>query len=106
MGVCDKALQAAYERNQHPPEKLYQPWIDDCAAQAANALAAVEETIQPNSRYLLLDRLTQADVAAAVAERFARGALRLATDAHMPRLHALSQTLAEQPAFIVPEHAR
>src|SRR5438876_10101911 len=27
MGACDKGLQAAYERNHHPPEKLHQPWI-------------------------------------------------------------------------------
>jgi glutathione S-transferase len=106
MGVCDKGLQSAYERNQRPPDKVYQPWIDDCVAQAANALEAVEEMIQPDTRYLLLDRLTQADVAAVVAERFARGALRVDTGVHMPRLHAIARKLAEQPPFIVPEHAR
>src|ERR1700704_111639 len=42
MGACDKALQAAYHRNHSPPEKLHQPWIDDCRAQAINALAAVD----------------------------------------------------------------
>jgi glutathione S-transferase len=106
MGVCDKGLQSAYERSQRPPEKVHQPWIDDCLAQATNALAAVEDMIRPDARYLLLDRLTQADVTAVVAERFARGVLRVDTAARVPRLHALARTLAEQPAFIVPEHAR
>ena len=40
MGACDKLLQAAYERNHRPPEKVHQPWIEDCIAQAMNALAA------------------------------------------------------------------
>jgi glutathione S-transferase len=37
MGACDKGLHAAYERNRRPPEKLHQPWIDDCIAQVRNA---------------------------------------------------------------------
>ena len=58
MGACDKLLQAAYERNHRPPEKLHQPWIDDCMAQAMNALAAVDTMVQPDA-YLLLGRLTR-----------------------------------------------
>ena len=46
MGACDKLLQAAYERNHRPPEKVHQPWIDDCMAQAANALAAVDAMVR------------------------------------------------------------
>lgn len=75
MGVCDKVLQAAYHRNHVPAEKRHQPWIDDCTAQARAALASVESTIAPGVPYLLLGRLTHADVAAVVAERFARGSL-------------------------------
>jgi hypothetical protein len=36
MGACQKCLHAAYERNRHPPGKLYQRWIDDCIAQVKN----------------------------------------------------------------------
>ena len=43
MGACDKGVQAAYERNLHPPDKLHQPLIDDCLAQVANALSYIEE---------------------------------------------------------------
>jgi glutathione S-transferase len=48
--------------------------------------------------YLLLGRLTQADVTAFVAERLARG-LGIDTDKAMPRLSALTKKLANEPAF-------
>ena len=98
MGACDKGLHAAYERNHHPPEKVHQPWIDDCMAQMTSALAAVEAMVDPAKPYLLLGRLTQADVTAFIAERLARG-LGVDTDAQMPRLRALTKKLAEEPAF-------
>ena len=98
MGACDKGLYAAYERNHHPPEKLHQPWIDDCMAQMTTALAAVEAMADPAMPYLLLGRLTQADVTAFIAERLARG-LGVDTETRMPRLRALARKLAEEPAF-------
>ncbi len=98
MGACDKALAAAYERNHHPPEKVHQPWIDDCLAQVRQALRAVDGLLQPGSSYLLLGRLTHADIAAFVAERLARG-LGIDTDTEMPRLRALAARLADRPAF-------
>lgn len=102
MGACEKCLHAAYEGNHRPPEKVHQLWIDDCMAQAANALGAVEAMIDLKRPYLLLGRLTQADVTAVVAERLAR-ARGIDTDTHMPRLRALTSKLAEQPFFEVAE---
>ena len=99
MGACEKFLHAAYERNQRPAEKLHQPWIDDCIAQATNALAAVDAMIEHQRDYLLLGRLTQADVTAFIAERLGRVVGGIDTDAQMPRLRALTRRLAEQPAF-------
>ena len=99
MGACDKGLHAAYQRNHSPPEKQHQPWIDDCVAQMANALAAVDAMVDPEKPYLLLERLTQADVTAFAAERLARVGLRIDTDAGMPRLRALTKRLAEEPPF-------
>jgi glutathione S-transferase len=99
MGACDKGLHAAYERNRRPPEKLHQPWIDDCIAQVRNALTAVDAMVDPAKPYLLLGRLTQADVTAVVTERFARAGLGVDTDAQMPRLRALTRKLAQEPAF-------
>ena len=102
MGACDKGLQAAYERNHHPPEKLHQPWIDDCMAQVANALAVVDAMMDPSAPYLLLGRLTQADVAAFVAERLARG-IGIDTEVLIPRLRALAANLARMPPFALTE---
>jgi glutathione S-transferase len=99
MGACEKFLHAAYERNQRPPDKLYQPWIDDCIAQATNALAAVDAMIDPTQSCVLLGRLTQADVTAFIAERLGRVIGGIDTHLAMPRLRALTRRLAEQPAF-------
>jgi glutathione S-transferase len=99
MGACDKGLQAAYERNRRPPEKLHQPWIDDCVAQITNALVAVEAMIEPGAPYLLFGRLTQADVTAVIAERLARAGLGVDTDAQTPHLRALTRRVSEEPAF-------
>jgi glutathione S-transferase len=98
MGACDKGLHAAYEPNHPPPEKVHQPWIDDCMAQMTTALAAVEAMADPATPYLLLGRLTQADVTAFIAERLARG-LGINTEAQMPRLRTLTKKLAAEPAF-------
>lgn len=98
MGACDKGLQAAYQRNHSPPEKRHQPWIDDCMAQMTNALAAVDAMADPGKSYLLLGRLTQADITAFVAERLARG-LGIDTATAMPRLRALAGRLAGEPPF-------
>jgi len=98
MGACDKGLQAAYTRNHTPAEKIHQPWIDDCNAQVTSALAAVDAMVDPARPYLLLGRLTQADIAAFVAERLARG-IGIDTEAHMPRLRTLTKKLLEEPPF-------
>jgi len=98
MGACDKGLQAAYTRNHTPAEKIHQPWIDDCNAQVMNALAAVDAMVAPAQPYLLLGRLTQADVTAFVAERLARG-IGLDTEARTPWLRALTRKLLEEPPF-------
>jgi glutathione S-transferase len=99
MGACDKALQAAYHRNHTPVEKRHQPWVDDCTAQVVSALTAIDATVDPVAPYLLLGRLTQADITAFVAERLARFSLSIDTDADFPRLRALTRKLAEEPAF-------
>ena len=98
MGACEKGLQAAYERNHHPPEKLHQPWIDDCIAQMTNALSTIDAMIEQGSPHVLLQRLTQADVTAFVAERLARG-LGVDTSARTPRLHDLAMRLADEHPF-------
>jgi glutathione S-transferase len=99
MGACDKLLAAAYERNHRPAEKVHQPWREDCIRQATEALTAVDQMAANGEPYLLLGRLTQADVTIAVAERLARIGLGVDTAARCPRLFRLTQKLAEEPPF-------
>lgn len=99
MGACDKLLAAAYERNRKPADKQHAPWIEDCVAQGAHALQAVEALADDGAPYLLLGRLTQADITAFLAERLARVAFAVDTGALTPRLRALTRRLAEEPAF-------
>lgn len=107
MGVCDKVLQAAYERNHRPAEKVHLPWIEDCVAQIEKTLNHIEAGLADSQKFLALDRLTHADIAPDLAERFARGGLKVDTAQRMPRLHALVQQLrADEPAFTVIEHPR
>ncbi|AMJ61345.1 glutathione S-transferase family protein [Bosea sp. PAMC 26642] len=98
MGACDKGLQAAYERNHRPSEKVHQPWIDDCMAQMTNALVAADAVLAGGQSFLLLGRLTRADVAAFVAERLARG-LGVDTETQMPSPRQLTRRLSEVHAF-------
>jgi glutathione S-transferase len=99
MGACDKGLQAAYHRNHTPAEKRHQPWVDDCTAQMVHALAAVDAMVDPAAPYLLLGRLTQADITAFVAERLARFGLNVDTAERMPKLYAHARKLGEEAAF-------
>jgi glutathione S-transferase len=99
MGACDKALQAAYHRNHIPVEKRHQPWVDDCIEQVATALGAIDATLDPSAAYLVLGRLTQADITAFVAERLARFGLSIDTDTRFPRLRALTRKLSDEAAF-------
>jgi glutathione S-transferase len=99
MGACDKLLQAVYERSRRPPEKVHEPWRDDCIAQATSALAAIDALAKSQVNYLLLEKFTQADVCAFVAERLARMGLGIDTDTQMPHLRELAQRLSTEPAF-------
>jgi glutathione S-transferase len=99
MGACDKLLHAAYERSRRPPEKVHEPWRDDCIAQAMTALTAVDALARDQKSYLVRERLTQADICAFVAERLARVGLGIETEAQLPNLRALAGRLAIEPAF-------
>ena len=61
-------------------------------AQVTNAIMAVDAMIDADQPYLLLGRLTQADVTAFIAERHARVGLGIDTGAQAPRLRADQET--------------
>jgi glutathione S-transferase len=67
LAACEKAVQIIYERNQRPPEKLYEPWVARVSGQLLAAFGALEEDL--GRRPLAMD---QAGVTTAVAWYFAQ----------------------------------
>lgn len=71
LAACEKSVQIVYERNQRPPEKLHQPWVDRVTAQLLAAYAALEgEVARRPPDVTSSSVITQAGVTVAVAWRF------------------------------------
>src|SRR5215510_8048023 len=43
LAACDKTVAIMYERNQRPPEKQHQPWLDRILGQLREAYGALEQ---------------------------------------------------------------
>lgn len=101
LTACDKTVQAVYERQLRPPEKLHQPWLDRVLLQVGAAYAALEAEIASADRYLLGPRPTQADISVAVAWRFTQFTIAdLVEAARYPALAAWSARMEALPEFI------
>lgn len=70
LTACDKTAQIVYEREQRPPEKLHQPWVDRVHLQLGDACRLLETAAMTARPWLLGERLSQADVTTAVAWTF------------------------------------
>lgn len=98
-GTLEKAVAVIYERNQKPPEKHHQPWIDRCLGQAAAGLAALEAAV-PEDGWLGGKRPSQADVAVGVLYDFLRRAVpELLPEGRYPKLADLAERCFALPAF-------
>jgi glutathione S-transferase len=97
--ATEKAMQVHYEMNLRPKEFSYDPWIARCRGQMHEAFTMLES--QPVSRVLSGADMTQADITAAVALRFAR---HVQPDefpvGRYPRLEQLSDFCEALPAFL------
>lgn len=101
LTACDKTVQAVYERQQRPPEKLHQPWLDRIQLQLDAAYAELERAIRRARPWLLGGQLTQADVSVAVAWRFTQYYLAdLVPADRYPLLSAWSARAESLPEFI------
>ena len=97
-GILDKGVAAFYERTKRPAEKVHQPWHDHLASQVTGALQALEAL--PMTPWFLGDRMTMADVTAAVAMTFlAKTNPALVPKGAYPRLEALAAKCEAMPAF-------
>jgi glutathione S-transferase len=65
-GVCDKLVAIGYELTRRPADKRYDPWIEQCAAQATAGLVALDTALN-DTNWVAGSRITQGDFAAAVA---------------------------------------
>ncbi len=100
LTACEKTVQVVYERQQRPPEKLHQPWLDRVQLQIEAAYAALDAAVAQAAPYLLGERFTQADVSVAVAWRFTQFTIADLVDAaRYPALAAWSAAMERLPEF-------
>ena len=99
MGACDKGLHAAYERNHHPPEKVHQPWIDDCMTQMKTGAGRRRRDGRSGGSPTCCWAASPRPTSPPSSPSAWRAASRSTRTAEMPRLHAHCRRLLEQEAF-------
>jgi len=102
LAACEKTVQQVYERQLRPADRQHEPWFERVRAQMHAAYGALEPLVAGSGGgWLCADRMTQADITAAVAWRFTQHTLPGELDAaRYPALAALSARLEVLPAFI------
>jgi len=101
-GAADKAREQVYERAFRPPERRHEPWLARCRTQMHGALSGLERHAAERGvgRWLVGERLTQADITVVCAFTFLTEALALsATSAPYPSLRALAARCEALPEF-------
>jgi glutathione S-transferase len=99
LGVAEKAVALAYERNRRPEDKVWDEWVARLSGQLEGGLDALERSLQGQD-WLVGDEMTLADVTAVCAfDSAAMIAPELATEERYPRLASLSERCGELAAF-------
>ena len=70
MAANEKGVSLVYEKEQRPPDKLHQPWVDRTIGQIHAAFGELEKSAARTRPWLQGERMDAADVAVAVAWRF------------------------------------
>lgn len=97
-GILDKGVAAFYERTKRPAEKVHPSWHDHLASQVTGGLEALEAL--PMTPWFLGDKMTMADVTAAVAVTFVKKTNpALFPAGAYPKLEALAAKCEAMPAF-------
>jgi glutathione S-transferase len=97
-GVAEKAIAAAYEVRQRPPEKVHEPYRQHLLAQAAGGLKALEA--RAYKPWVLGKKMTQADITLAVVVTYLRTRMpELVPAKDYPRLTAHADACEALPAF-------
>lgn len=101
-GTMDKAVWAVYEGRFHPKEKYHKPWVEHNEAQAVGGLGYLDDCAKQAGDGWLAggDRISQADVSAAVAFAFTNMARpKLEVGEKFPALAAFSARCEAMDAF-------
>ena len=89
LAACDKTVTIIYERNQRPPEKQHQPWLDRVLGQLLAAYRALEREVSPD--WFTGEELMQPQITTAVAWRFTQyNVPELVVAEDFPKLSVLS----------------
>ena len=72
LAGCDKCVALVYEREQRPAERRHEPWYERSLGQASAAFSVLEDVVGSASPWLKGPEPNAADVAVAVAWRFAQ----------------------------------
>jgi len=99
LAACDKTVSILYERNQRPPEKQHQPWLDRALGQVLAAYGALEREIP--SDWFTGEALMQPQITTAVAWYFTQHDIaELVPAGDFPKLAALSARAEKLAPFV------
>jgi glutathione S-transferase len=101
-GAAEKGALQVYERVFRPSEKWHEPWLERLRVQVHGALGELERSCAArNGRWLVGERMTQADVSVSCATTFLDGALSAPPRPDQyPALRALVNRCECLPEFI------
>jgi glutathione S-transferase len=100
VGAAEKGVLQVYESVFRPEEKRHEPWVDRCRVQMHGALAELERLAAGRGdRWLVGERMTQADITAACVLTFLCDALGAGTAGAHPGLAGLTERCERLPEF-------
>jgi glutathione S-transferase len=110
VGAAEKGVLQVYESVFRPEEKRHEPWVDRCRVQMHGALAELERAgAERGDRWLVGERMTQADITTSCVFTFLGDALGAAVAAGYPglagltgRCERLAEFQASKLAFAAP----
>lgn len=101
-GAAEKGVAQVYEYVLRPEEKRYEPWLERCRKQMHGALAELERICRERGlgKWLVADRLTQADITVTCVFTYLTDALALTPErAPYPAIRALAARCEALPEF-------
>ena len=99
IGAADKGREQIYENAWRPPERRHGPWLARVAEQMHGALGVLEALSASAGRFLVEDRLTQAEITLACAFTFLADTVLQEAAGAYPALAARVAALEAGPAF-------